>query len=225
MSSSRSGIFITFEGSEGCGKSTQIARLAERLQQEHADRSVVTLREPGGTALGEQIRHLLQHGDSSMSIVSEAELLLFAASRAQLVREIIQPALEQGSIVLCDRFFDSTTAYQGAARALNPDQVKMINSFSVGEVVPDLTFLLDMEVMEGRERMKKRNAVSSIVDRMEQQSDDFYEAVRQGYLEIAKKTPKRIILIDAAASADEVSEKIWEILKSKSEKLKNVLLQ
>ncbi|MBM3856334.1 MAG: dTMP kinase [Verrucomicrobia bacterium] len=212
MSSSRSGIFITFEGSEGCGKSTQIARLAEKLRRENRDREVLTLREPGGTALGEQVRHVLQHADSSVDIVPEAELLLFAASRAQLVREVIQPALERGAIVLCDRFFDSTTAYQGAARALDAEHVKMINNFSIGGVVPDLTFLLDMEAAYGRERMKKRNVASAIVDRMEQEPEEFYEAVRQGYLELAKKNPKRIIVIDALQTIDEVTEQILKTL-------------
>ncbi|MEI6416398.1 MAG: dTMP kinase [Verrucomicrobiota bacterium] len=206
------GLFITFEGSEGCGKSTQIARLAERLRQKNPDRELVILREPGGTALGEGVRQLLQHADPSVSIVPEAELLLFAASRAQLVREVIQPALHRGAIVLCDRFFDSTTVYQGVARALDPKQVEMINHFAVGGVVPDVTFLLDMEAAQGRERMKQRNAQSVVVDRMEQESEFFYEAVRQGYLAVAEKEPKRFVVIDAAQSVDEVTKGIFQHL-------------
>ena len=212
MSSSRSGIFITFEGSEGCGKSTQIARLAERLRQEHLRREVITLREPGGTALGEHIRHLLQHADPLVHIGAEAELLLFSASRAQLVREVIQPALERGAIVLCDRFFDSTTVYQGVARALDPKQVEMINHFSVSGVTPHLTFLLDMEAFQGRQRMRMRNVASTLIDRMEQEPEEFYEAVRSGYLDLAAKEPSRIIMIDATQSIEKVTEQIVENL-------------
>ncbi len=208
MSSSRSGIFITFEGSEGCGKSTQLARLAEVLREQCFDREIIVLREPGGTALGEQLRHLLQHSDPSLRIVPEAELLLFATSRAQLVREVIQPALTRGAIVLCDRFFDSTTVYQGVARALDPEQVKKVNYFSTGGIIPNLTFLLDMEVAVGRERMKKRNATATTLDRMEQEAEDFYEAVRQGYLQLAAKEPERIMVIDASDRIEEVSKKI-----------------
>lgn len=208
MDSSRLGLFITFEGSEGCGKSTQIQRVAEELRQQQQLCEVITLREPGGTALGEQIRQLLQYNDPNVSIVSEAELLLFAASRAQLVHEVIQPALERGAVVLCDRFFDSTTVYQGVARALDPNQVKMINHFSIGGIIPHITFLLDMETAEGRERMKRRNATSTVIDRMEQQSEDFYEAVRRGYLDLAAKEPGRIVVIDASGDVEEVSKKI-----------------
>ena len=213
MVSSRLGIFITFEGSEGCGKSTQIVRLAERLRQKNPDRKIIVLREPGGTALGEEMRRLLQYADSSVSIAPEAELLLFAASRAQLVREVIQPALELGAIVLCDRFFDSTTVYQGVARALDPKQVEMVNHFSVGGVIPDMTFLLDMEAAQGRERMRARNASSAVADRMEQEPESFYEAVRHGYLALAAKEPKRFVIINAALSPYEVSQKILKALQ------------
>ena len=206
------GLFITFEGSEGCGKSTQIVRLAERLRQENPDRELLILREPGGTALGEEIRRLLQHADQSIKIVPEAELLLLAASRAQLVREVIQPALERGAIVLCDRFFDSTTVYQGVARALDPKQVEIVNHFSAGGVIPDMTFLLDMEAAQGRERMRARNASSAVMDRMEQEPESFYEGVRQGYLDLAKKESERIIVIDASRDVDEVSQKIMRHL-------------
>jgi dTMP kinase len=206
------GLFITFEGSEGCGKSTQIARLAQLLREKNHDREVVILREPGGTALGEEMRRLLQHADQSIKIMPEAELLLFAASRAQLVREVIQPALQRDAIVLCDRFFDSTTVYQGVARALDPKEVEVINRFSAGGVVPDVTFLLDMEAAQGRERMKQRNAGSSIVDRMEQEPEAFYEAVRNGYLDLAKKEPGRIVVIDATQSKEKVTEQILKIL-------------
>ncbi len=203
-----SGIFITFEGSEGCGKSTQIARLAESLRQKNPTREIVLLREPGGTALGEQVRHLLQHADPSIKISAEAELLLFAASRAQLVHEIIQPALKRGAIVLCDRFVDSTTVYQGVARAIGAKKIAAVNEIATHGVVPDATILLDLEVAVGRERMRERNQTAKTLDRMEQEPEAFYEAVRQGYLELASKQPERWIVIDASRSAAEVSEKI-----------------
>jgi thymidylate kinase len=128
------GAFITFEGSEGCGKSTQVKRLAARLEQ--AGVPALVTREPGGTAIGEKIRDLLQFAPESFAMTPETEILLFEASRAQLVRETIQPALEQGTIVLCDRFFDSTTVYQGVARRLPPDIVQTLNQFAVGPTGP-----------------------------------------------------------------------------------------
>ena len=207
-----SGIFITFEGSEGCGKSTQIAHLAEFFRKKNPSREIVLLREPGGTVLGEKVRHLLQHADPSIKITPEAELLLFAASRAQLVREVIQPALKRGAIVLCDRFFDSTTVYQGVARAMNPNDVALINTFSVGSIFPDITILMDLDVAIGRQRMSDRNQTSSTVDRMEQEPEAFYEAVRHGYLALASKEPQRWIVIDASDSAEKVSKKIIEQL-------------
>ena len=143
-----SGILISFEGSEGCGKSTQISRLADRLEEiDHRD--VVVTREPGGTIIGEDIRHLLMHADSSQSIFPETELLLFAASRAQLVRELILPAVREGKIVLCDRFLDSTTVYQGVARQIADDPITQINGFAVGEMIPDLTIVLDVPAEVG----------------------------------------------------------------------------
>ena len=137
------GILISFEGSEGCGKSTQIRRIADRLEDiDH--REVVVTREPGGTLIGEDIRHLLMHKEEGEAMFPETELLLFAASRAQLVREVIFPAVEEGKIVLCDRFLDSTTVYQGVARQIAEDPVTQINNFAVGEIIPDLTVILDI---------------------------------------------------------------------------------
>jgi len=187
------GIFISFEGSEGCGKSTQIRRLAAFLQT--LGREVLILREPGGTPIGETIRHLLKHDKNAAAMTPEAELLLFAASRAQLVREVIRPALEKGIVVLCDRFLDSTTVYQGVARALDSSDVAAINSFAVGELLPDLTLLLDLDAEEGRRRAASRGEP---VDRMEQEDAGFYEAVRRGYLDLAREYPCRITLIDAS---------------------------
>src|SRR3954465_7096690 len=145
------GAFITFEGSEGCGKSTQVKRLSARLEQ--AGVPTLVTREPGGTAIGEKIRDLLQFAPESFAMMPETEVLLFEASRAQLVRETIQPALEQGTVVLCDRFFDSTTVYQGVARKLPPEIIETLNKFAVGNTQPDLTFILNIDVETARARM------------------------------------------------------------------------
>lgn len=199
------GVFISFEGSEGCGKSTQIARLETRLRD--VGLQVLRTREPGGTAAGEQIRELLQHAPEGESLTSEAELLLFAASRAQLVREVIEPALERGEWVIADRFLDSTTVYQGIGRGLAPESVAAINQFAVGDSLPSLTFLLDMDAAAGHAR-----AVSSRgdqPDRMEDQPIQFFEAVRQGYLNLAEKNRKRIHVIDASDGIDRIEQRIW----------------
>jgi len=197
------GLFITFEGSEGCGKSTQIGRLAARLRD--AGREVVLLREPGGTPISEQIRHLLQYDESAGAMTPEAELLLFAASRAQLVREVIRPAMERGAVVLCDRFLDSTTVYQGVARALDRGDVAAVNAFAVGGTLPDLTLLLDLDAAEGRRRAASRKGP---VDRMEQEGEEFYEAVRRGYLELAEASPGRFAVIDASGNEASVESLI-----------------
>lgn len=198
------GRFISFEGSEGCGKSTQIARLRERL--ESAGREVLQTREPGGTAAGEVVRDLLQHAPQGEGLVPEAELLLFAASRAQLVRESIAPALGRGAWVLADRFLDSTTVYQGVARGLDLAAVAAINAFAVGRLLPDCTILLDMDIAEGRRRVGARDTGGE--DRMEREPDAFFEKVRAGYLELAEREPDRFVVIDASATADAVEREI-----------------
>lgn len=203
------GLFISFEGSEGCGKSTQIGRLAARLCE--AGREVLRLREPGGTPIGEKIRDLLQYDDSASGMTPEAELLLFAASRAQLVREVIRPAIGRGAVVLCDRFLDSTTVYQGVARALDAKEVAVINGFAVGGMLPDLTLLLDLDAAEGRRRAASRKGPA---DRMEQEEEAFYEAVRRGYLELAFRNPDRIAVIDASGDIDAVEVSITEVLNN-----------
>lgn len=195
------GIFITFEGGEGCGKSTQIARLSDALKM--GGRDFVLTREPGGTAVGEQIRHVLQYSKESHAMTPEAELLLFAASRAQLVREVIRPALDRGQIVIADRFLDSTTVYQGAARSIPAAAVEAINQFAVDGLLPDVTFVFDLDVQVGRARLQKR-ASAPVHDRMESQAMEFYEAVREGYLHLVRSQPGRFILLDAARSPDEV---------------------
>ena len=207
------GLFITFEGSEGCGKSTQVQRLAARL--ERADVPVLVTREPGGTAIGEKIRDLLQFAPESFAMTPETEVLLFEASRSQLVRETIQPALEKGTIVISDRFFDSTTVYQGVARKLSPEIVETLNTFAVGAARPDLTFILDVDVATARARMLRRVRPVAVLDRMEQEPDEFYERVCAGYRELAKREPDRIVFLDGAQSASEIEHQIWETLSDR----------
>jgi dTMP kinase len=198
--------FITFEGSEGCGKSTQVRRLANRLEKLGVP--CLVTREPGGTPIGESIRELLQFAPESASMTAEAELLLFEASRAQLVREVINPAIKRGECVIADRFFDSTTVYQGAARRLDPRVVEQLNAFAVGDCVPEVTFVLDVDLQTARTRMKRPRRP----DRMEMQPEEFYERVCEGYLELARRETKRIVLIDGTKSADKVENDIWKIL-------------
>jgi dTMP kinase len=207
------GAFITFEGSEGCGKSTQVQRLAARLEQA----GVLTLvtREPGGTPIGEKIRDLLQFAPESSAMTPEAEVLLFEASRSQLVRETIQPALDRGTVVISDRFADSTTVYQGVARKLPPEIVETLNAFAVGPARPDVTFILDIDVETARSRMLRRVRPVAANDRMEQEPVEFYERVCQGYRELAKREPDRFIVIDGAQSPDAIENEIWDALTSR----------
>ena len=198
--------FITFEGSEGCGKSTQVQMLATHL--EILGVPFLVTREPGGTAIGESIRELLQFAPQSAGMTPETELLLFEASRSQLVREVIKPALESGQCVIADRFFDSTTVYQGVARKLDRRIVRQMNAFAVADCVPDITFLLDVDLKTARSRMQQPRRP----DRMEQQSDEFYEKVRDGYQELARWQRDRIVMIEGWQSPDDVEKEIWDIL-------------
>jgi dTMP kinase len=202
--------FITFEGSEGSGKSTQADRLAARLQR-CGIRYILT-HEPGGTPIGESIRDLLQFAPHNSNMTSETELLLFEASRSQLIREVIKPALEGGMCVVADRFFDSTTVYQGAARKLDREMIERLNSFAVGDCVPDITFVLDVDAATAQSRMQHQPRKA---DRMEQQPAEFYERVREGYRELAARQPGRIILIDGSGDIDEIEKRIWETLSSR----------
>jgi dTMP kinase len=201
---------ITFEGSEGCGKSTQVTRLAARLDREGI--RPLVLREPGGTAIGEAIRHLLQHSEENHGMTAETELLLFEASRSQLVREKIQPALARGEWVICDRFFDSTTVYQGAARNLEAKLVKSLNAFAVGDCVPDLTLVLDIDRGTAQSRLGKR---TKIRDRLEEESDAFHERVIQAYRDLAKNEPNRVVLIDGRVIADIIENQIWQTVTAR----------
>jgi dTMP kinase len=202
------GVFITFEGSEGCGKTTQIHRLAERLKG--AGLQVLLTREPGGTPLGESIRHLLKFAEEGRDMTPEAELLLFAASRAQLVRRVIEPALEAGTWVIADRFLDSTTVYQGVARRLDREAVRFINEFAVGVRRPDLTFVLDVEPEETRRRLLRRPRPLGAPDRMEQMPPEFYDSVREGYLALAREEPERFRVIQAGGGIETVDGEIWQ---------------
>lgn len=195
---------VTFEGGEGCGKSTQLALLVARL--EVAGQEVVTLREPGGTDLGEIIRDLLKHHPAGLGMCPEAELLLFAASRAELVRKRILPALQAGKWVLCDRFLDSTTVYQGVARGLPADSVAAINHFAIAGQTPGLTLVLDTDPGEALRRMRLRDADTA--DRMQSEPDIFYQRVAEGFRKLAGQHPERIRLIPATAAIDEVSQSI-----------------
>lgn len=201
------GFLISFEGSEGSGKSTQIGRLQDRLTT--LGKICLLTREPGGTAIGEKIRHLLKYDEANIHMQPETELLLFAASRAQLVREVIDPAIAAGKIVLCDRYLDSTTVYQGVARQISEDPVQMINHFAVGDRMPDLTVVIDVPAGIGLARARKRQG-GGPADRMEQESIDFYERVREGYLLLARSLPCRFFVVDGAQDPDVIAELIWE---------------
>jgi dTMP kinase len=187
-----------------------VERLGARLDKEGI--RPLVLREPGGTAIGEAIRHLLQHSEENRGMTAETELLLFEASRSQLVREKIQPALARGEWVICDRFFDSTTVYQGAARNLDAKLVKTLNAFAVGDRVPDLTFVLDIDRGPARLRLGSRTKVR---DRLEEESDAFHERVIQAYRDLAKNEPKRVVQIDGRLSPDAIEEQVWHQLVSR----------
>jgi len=205
------GILISFEGSEGSGKSTQIAHLAEHLQA--VGREVISTREPGGTEIGEQVRNIIVHNSKGDEMCAETELLLFAAARAQLVRELIAPNLVKGVIVLCDRYIDSSTVYQGVARNLSLDPVQQINKFAVGNVLPDLTIVLDVPTDVSLARIHQR--ASDLPNRMERENIDFYKKVRDGYLLLARSLPKRFFVVDGTQSEEKVRKLIWAEAKKR----------
>jgi dTMP kinase len=205
------GKLISFEGSEGSGKSTQISRLAAHLQK--AGRDVVSTREPGGTEIGEQIRNIIVHNSKGEEMCAETELLLFTAARAQLVREVIAPALSAGKIVLSDRFLDSSTVYQGIGRNLAADPVNQINRFAVGNVMPDLTIVIDVPTEVSLTRLKQR--ASDLPDRMERENIDFYKKVREGYLVLAKGMPERFVVVDGTKTEEVIEKKIWAEVKAR----------
>lgn len=204
------GLFITFEGTEGCGKSTQVTLLADRLRA--LGHRVRTLREPGGTPVGEEIRHTLKHSKDNAAMTAETELLLMNASRAQIVREIIRPALAAGEIVVCDRFYDSTIAYQGYGRQLELEKVKSIVQFAIGDTKPNLTLFLHVPPEVSAERMRSRQANLPFVrDRIEEADQSFFARVAHGYNVIVKNEPQRVKVVNGARPMDLVCADIWEI--------------
>jgi len=223
------GLFITFEGTEGGGKSTQVELLAGRLRS--LGWIVRVLREPGGTPIGEEIRHTLKHSEANQAMTSEAELLLMNASRAQLVREVIRPALAAGEVVLCDRFYDSSTAYQGHGRQIDLARVQSIIDFAVADTRPDLTLLLDIpiEVSEARRLSRQAELLGKppagpprhpvklafnepLRDRIEEADRAFFERVHRGFKAIAAAEPKRVRVIDATQDIGAVEAQIWSLV-------------
>ncbi len=205
------GKLITFEGPEGAGKSTQAAMLIAKLEAQGIE--VVYTREPGGTKLGEAIRGVLQYNAAGEAPCAESEVLLFEASRAQLVRQVIRPALARGAWVLCDRFADSTTAYQGFGRGFSVELMETINRFAIGDAVPDMTILLDVNVSLGMQRCAKRQAGQQVkFDRIESEALEFHEKVRQGYLELARRYPQRFRKVDAMRHAEPIAAEIWKLV-------------
>ena len=202
------GLLISFEGTEGCGKSTQISLLAERLRA--LGRTVKMVREPGGTPIGEEIRHTLKHSAANAAMTPEAELLLMNASRAQLVREVIRPALSGGNIVLCDRFYDSTVAYQGYGRGLDLEVIRAVIDIAVGETRPRLTLLLRVPAEVSQARVAARRATALPArDRMEEADGAFFERVARGYERVAGEEPNRVHSIDAVGPVELISDEIW----------------
>jgi dTMP kinase len=197
--------FITFEGGEGAGKSTQVDRLAARLRARGQE--VVTTREPGGSPTAEKFRNIILSGQAKQ-FGAFAETTLFAAARLDHIRETIDPALKRGAWVICDRFMDSTRAYQGALGNLNPGVMRALEFVVVGETVPGLTLLLDLPPEEGLKRAAKRSA-GRRADRFESEDINYHRALRRAFLDIAEEDPRRIHVIDAQKSPDEVAEAIW----------------
>jgi dTMP kinase len=195
------GLFITFEGGEGCGKSTQSRLLLKKLEQQNVP--VVLTHEPGGTALGNELRRTLKRKRDS-SISPHAELFLLAASRAQLVAEVIRPALEEGKVVICDRFTHSTMVYQGYGRGLDFTAIKMVNNMATRNLDPDLIILLDISPKQGLARKQ------SLKDRFELEDSSFHRRVREGYLKMAAAEPDRWLMIDASLPKGRVAEIIWD---------------
>lgn len=209
----KKGYFITFEGLEGCGKSTQLSLIAGKLKEKGY--SILATREPGGTRIGEKIR-AITHDRENVDLTRIAEAYLMAASRAQHVREIIRPALQAKKIVLCDRYIDSSLAYQGYGREIGEEKIVKLNELAVDLVYPDLTILLDCGPLIA---LKRRNHTDKI-DRLDLQQSDFYDRVHTGYHEIAKKSPERIYLIDSTRNINDVAKDVWILVE---EKLKPIL--
>ena len=202
-------MFITFEGTEGSGKTTQIGRLVKELSE--ANYSVQSTREPGGTTVGDQIRSILLN-PLNERLFPTSELLLYAASRAQHVREVIVPALKNGKIVISDRFADASVAYQSYGRNLNLTLITQLNRIATDGLVPDLTFLLDLPVEIGLQRASSSRGT---LDRIEREKLEFHRRVQTGYLSIAEEAPDRIKVVDATKSMDVIYQEIWSTIQKK----------
>lgn len=209
------GYFITFEGTEGAGKSTQIQLLAERLRT--LPRQVCCVREPGGTPAGERIRAVLKDPSLAGSMCPPTELFLVSASRAELVQTVIRPALARGEIVVCDRFTDSTLAYQGFGRGMALDPLREVLDFSTGGLRPDLTFLLQVSLKSSYSRRTQREEAASGEsggpDRFELAGDDFFSRVERGFGQLASDEPDRVVTVDGEGRVDEVAATIWQALE------------
>ncbi len=201
------GFFIVFEGVEGCGKSTQAKLLYKKLQEEGL--SSLLTKEPGGTVLGNKLRALVKRGGS---IFPEVELLLFNASRFQLVKEVVLPALAEGKIVISDRFYPSTLAYQGYGRGLESHIIELLNNFATAGLKPDMIILLDLEAQKGLSRKPPCSK-----DRFEEEETDFHRKVRKGYLEMAKQEPERWLLLDASQNKKKIASQIYSEVKIRLE--------
>jgi dTMP kinase len=212
----RRGFLLTFEGIEGCGKTTQQKKLARRLRR--LGYLVMETREPGGSAISEQIRAILLNvGNRGMN--PRCELLLYLASRAQHLEDVIRPSLEKGAVVICDRFSDATMAYQGFGRALGSTAVRQLNRFATNGLVPNLTIVLDVPVATGLERKRKDGGL----DRLDMERETFHETVRKGYRRIARQEPRRVRVVDGTAPIDEVSATVQRIVEQRLRATKNHL--
>ena len=200
-------MFITFEGIDGSGKTTQVELL--KLYFENLGKTVITIRDPGSTLISEKIRNILLDSNN-LSISPQSETLLFTAARAQIVHEVIKPSLETNKIVICDRFIDSTSAYQGYGRDMNLVNIGYLNKFAMQGVHPNFTFLIDISTQESTNRLNK-----SSLDRMELAGNDFYEKVRAGYIDLVKNFPERIFRIDGSLPIEDIHSKIINIINSK----------
>ena len=200
----KKGLFITFEGADGCGKTTQLNLLKDYFENKGCD--VLVTREPGGKGLGEKVREILLNYNGEVS--DRCESFLFLADRAQNIDVIVKPALEQGKIVLCDRHTDSTAAYQGYGRGLDLDEIHMLNNLATGNKKPDLTLVFDVDIETSMKR------VGSEKDRMENSGNEFFNRVRNGYLELAKQEPERIKVVDATKSIEEVHKNVIKIIET-----------
>ncbi len=201
----KKGLFITFEGTDGCGKTTQIEILKRYLEEKGY--KVVLTREPGAKGLGEKLREILLNYDGDVS--SNCESFLFLADRAQHIDMLIKPAIERGEVVLCDRHTDSTVAYQGYGRGLDLDQIRMLNDIATNGVKPDMTFVFDIDIETAQKRVGKTK------DRMESAGIEFFKRVRQGYLEIAKSEPERVKVLDATQTIETIANQVKEYIDTK----------